>query len=72
MRFVPEELAHISNTKMAVEVTDTPFATFDTISIECLGLLSLTENGNKYILSCKEQLSKYRTDIPIRDQEAEM
>jgi len=72
MRFVPEELEHISNTKMAVEITDTPFAAFDKISMECMGLLSLTENGNKYIISCKEQLSKYRTDIPIQDQEAEM
>jgi hypothetical protein len=41
MRFVPEELEHISNTKMAVEITDTPLAAFDKISMECMGLLSL-------------------------------
>ena len=36
-----------------------------------MGPIPLTENENKYILSCKERLSEYQTDIPIRDQEAE-
>ena len=56
---------------MAVEITDTPFATLDKISMDCMGPLPLTEYGNKYILSYEEQLSKYLTDIPIRNQEAE-
>jgi hypothetical protein len=56
---------------MAVENTDTPLTACDKIGMDCMDLLPLLENGNKYILSYEEQLSKYRTDIPIRDREAE-
>jgi len=56
---------------MTVEITDTPFATFDKISMNCMGPLPFKENGDKHILSYEEQLFKYRTDIPIRDQEVE-
>ena len=54
-----------------MEITDTPYATFDKISMDCMGPLPLTEKGNKYILSCQDQLSKYLIAIPIPNQEAE-
>jgi hypothetical protein len=56
---------------MAMEITDTLYATFDKISMDCMGPLPLTEKGNKYILSCQDQLSKYLIAIPIPNQEAE-
>jgi transposase InsO family protein len=56
---------------MAMEVTDTPYATFDKISMDCMGPLPLTETGNKYILSCQDQLSKCLIAIAIPNQEAE-
>jgi hypothetical protein len=36
-----------------------------------MGPLPLTEKGNKYILSCQDQLSKYPIAIAIPNQEAE-
>jgi hypothetical protein len=56
---------------MAVEITDTPFAILDKISMDCMGPLPFKENGDKHILLYKEQLFKYRTDISVRDQEVE-
>jgi hypothetical protein len=56
---------------MAMEITDIPYATFDKISMDWMGPLPLTEKGNKYILSCQDQLAKYLIAIPIPNQEAE-
>jgi hypothetical protein len=39
--------------------------------MDCMGPLPSTEKGNKYILSCQDQLSKYLTAVPIPNQEAE-
>jgi hypothetical protein len=61
----------VPNTKMATEITGTPYATFDKISMDCMGPLPLTEKGNKYILSCQDQLSKYLIATAIPNQEAE-
>ncbi|PNF39993.1 hypothetical protein B7P43_G15585 [Cryptotermes secundus] len=57
-------------TKMAMEVTDTPYAPFEKISLDCMGPLPLTEQGNKYILTCQDQLSKYLVAIALPNQEA--
>jgi len=35
-----------SNTKLAVQITYTPFASFDKISRDCVGPLPLKENGD--------------------------
>jgi hypothetical protein len=59
----------VSNTKMAMEVTDTPCATFEKISLDCMGPLPLTEQGNRYILRCQDQLSKYLVAIALPNQE---
>jgi hypothetical protein len=42
-----------------MEVTDTPYAAFKMISLDCLGPLPWTEQGNAYILKRQEQISKY-------------
>jgi hypothetical protein len=60
----------IPNTKMAMEVTDTPCATFEKISLDCMGPLPLTEQGNRYILRCQDQLSKYQVATALPNQEA--
>jgi hypothetical protein len=36
-----------SYAKMEMEITDTPFATLDKISADCMGPLPLKENGGK-------------------------
>lgn len=61
----------VPNTNTAMEITDTPCATFDKINMGCMDPLSLTEKKNKYILSCQDQLSKYLDAIPIRNKEVE-
>jgi hypothetical protein len=50
---------------MAMEVTDTPHATFG-----LHGTLPLMEQGNRYILTCQDHLSKYLEAIAIPNQEA--
>jgi hypothetical protein len=41
-----------------MEIKDTPLATLDKVSIGCMGPLPLPVKGNKYNLSCQDQLSK--------------
>jgi transposase InsO family protein len=57
-------------TKLAMEVIVTPCAAFEKISLDCMGPLPLTEQGNRYILTCQDQLSRYVVAIALRNQEA--
>jgi hypothetical protein len=58
------------NTKMEMEITDTPCATFEKISLDCIGPLPLRVQGNRYIITCLDQLSKYLVAIALPNQEA--
>jgi transposase InsO family protein len=60
----------VKNTKMGMEVTDPPYATFEKISLGCMGPLPLTAQGNRYILTCQDQLSKYLVAIALPNQDA--
>jgi hypothetical protein len=60
----------VPNTKMAVEIIDTPYAALEKIRLDCMGPLPLTEQGNKYGLTCEDQLSKYLVAIALPNQEA--
>jgi hypothetical protein len=53
----------VKNTKMEMEVTDTPYATFEKISLDCMGPLPLTEQGNKFILTCQCNASAAKTRL---------
>jgi hypothetical protein len=57
-------------TKMAMEVTDTPYATCEKISLDCMGPLPATEQENRYILTCHDQLSKHLEAIALPNQAA--
>ena len=48
-------------------ITDTPLDTFDKVSLDIVGKLPTTPNGNKYILTMHDTLSKYCIAIPIPD-----
>ena len=40
-------------------IIDTPGKTFDKIAMDIVGRFNITRNNNKYILSIKDQLSKF-------------
>jgi hypothetical protein len=56
--------------KAPMEITTAEFP-FDKCCLDIVGPLPETENGNKYILTFQDDLSKYVIGIPIRQQDAE-
>ena len=58
-------------TKQPMIITDTPFKTFDKIAMDIIGPLNITKNGNKFILTIQDQLSKFLIAVPLQDQTAE-
>lgn len=59
-----------THTKAPMCISDTPIKQFDKLSIDTVGPLQMTENGNKYILTVLCNLSKYLIVIPIANKEA--
>lgn len=51
-------------------ITTTSKKTFERIALDIFGPLAETKNGNKYVLSIQDDLSKYTFFIPLKDQEA--
>lgn len=58
-------------TKAPMIITDTLIKLFDTISIDTAGSLPSTLEGNKYILTIQDNLTKYCIAVPIPDTQAE-
>jgi His(2)-Cys(2) zinc finger./Integrase core domain. len=52
-------------TRAPMIITDTPGATFDKISMDIVGPLPRTKNGNEYILTIQDNLSKLSVAIPL-------
>lgn len=59
-----------THTKTPMCITDTPIQAFDKLSIDTIGPLSITENGNRFALTILCNLSKYLIIIPIQNKEA--
>ena len=57
--------------KAPLQITDTQNQPWDKIYLDIVGPLDLTELGNKYILTCQDNLSKYVIAIPMQNQTAE-
>ena len=57
-------------TRQPMKITDTPREAFDKVQIDLVGPLPQTENGNVYILTLQDCLTKYSEAIPIPNQEA--
>jgi len=51
-------------------LTDTPNTAFDKVSKDVMGPLPITENGNCYILTIQDLLTKYLIIIPMRTASA--
>lgn len=57
--------------KAPMVVTNTPSKVFDTLHVDIVGPLTVTDNKNKYLLTFQDSFSKYPEAIPIPDQTAE-
>jgi len=53
-------------TKQPMVLTDTPDAAFDKVSMDIMGPLSASRNGNAYILTIQDLLTKYSLAIPLQ------
>lgn len=58
-------------TREPMIITDTPSEPFDKISIDTVGPLPTTPNGNRHILTIQDNLTKYCIAVPIPDIKAE-
>jgi transposase InsO family protein len=54
-----------------LEITDTKSSSWDKIYLDVVGPLNKTENNMKYVLTCKDNLSKYFIAIPLQNQTTE-
>lgn len=52
-------------TKQKMIITDTPGTTLDKLAMDIVGPLPKTKNGNEYILTMQDQLSKYCLGVPL-------
>lgn len=52
-------------------ITDTPSEPNDKIALDIIGPLNLTKQGNQFILSIQDCLTKYLLLVPLADQKAE-
>lgn len=52
--------------KEPMKITDTPRKAFDKIQIDIVGPLPTTEQGNRYILTVQDCLTKYSDAIPLK------
>lgn len=57
-------------TKVPMAITSTSFRPFEKVFVDVVGLLPLSMNGNKYILTLQDDLSKYTMAAPMVNQEA--
>jgi len=57
-------------TKAPLVITDTPSKSFEKCVLDILGPLTVTTNGNRYLLTFQDSLTKFSKAIPIPNQEA--
>ena len=57
-------------TKMPLQITSTSDHPFQRVAFDIVGPLPMTENGNNYLLTFQDDLSKFSGAIPIQNQEA--
>ena len=60
-----------SHRKVPMEITTTASKPFEKCSLDIVGPLPETQNGNKYVLTFQDELSKFLVATPIPRQDAE-
>jgi len=58
--------------KAPLIITDTPSKSFEKCALNIVGPLTVTTQGNKYLLTFQDSLTKFSKAIPIPNQEANM
>lgn len=56
--------------KAPLVITDTPTKPFEKCALDIVGPLTVTTNGNKYLLTFQDSLTKFSKAMPIANQEA--
>jgi IS30 family transposase len=69
VRNLPKEITQ-NKTKMPMKITTTPEVVWEKCALDIVGPLSQTLDGNKYVLTFQDEISKYTLAIPIQQQEA--
>jgi len=54
-----------------MEITTTARHLFERCALDIVGPMTETMSGNKYVLTCQDELSKFLVAIPIPQQDAE-
>lgn len=60
------------HSKMPMKITSTSSAPLERIALDIVGPLPLTPNGNKYLLTYQDDLTKFVGAIPIPTQESDV
>ena len=55
---------------MPMKITTTPEIVWEKCALDIVGPLSQTSDGNRYVLTFQDELSKYTLAVPIRQQDA--
>ncbi|CAK9812938.1 Retrovirus-related Pol polyprotein from transposon 17.6 [Anthophora plagiata] len=55
-----------NKTKQPMIITDTPESAFDKVSMDMVGPLPRTTDGNEYLLTIQDNLTKYSLAIPMK------
>jgi hypothetical protein len=58
-------------TRQPLEITTTSTTAFQRIALDIVGPLNMSENGNRYILTLQDDLTKFSQAYPIPNHEAE-
>ena len=59
-----------NKTKMPMKITTTPEVVWEKCALDIVGPLTQTLDGNRYVLTFQDELSKYTLAIPIDHQDA--
>jgi hypothetical protein len=65
-----EEQDNSKETILPLQITDTPEVVWQNCSLDIIGPLTQTSEGNKYLLTFQDELSKYTVAVSIPQQDA--
>ena len=60
-----------NKTKLPMKITTTPETVWEKCALDIVGPLIETSEGNKYVLTFQDELSKYTLALPIMQQDAQ-
>jgi len=55
---------------MPLKITTTPKVVWEKCALDIVGPLNQTSDGNRYVLTFQDELSKYKIAIPIEQEDA--